>query len=172
MAKVLIVSDSHGLTSELVELKNRHEHEVDLMIHCGDSELEATDNAIENFVTVRGNCDYEIRYQDDVLEETAGKKFFVTHGHLYSVKSSLISLLYRAQEHQANIVCFGHSHILGAEMVQGILFINPGSLRLPRRRMERTYVILDIKEENVYLHVFDFDQGEIMELRDTFTLNK
>lgn len=37
---VLIISDSHGLEEELQTIAKRHEAEVDLMIHCGDSELE------------------------------------------------------------------------------------------------------------------------------------
>lgn len=172
MAKVLIVSDSHGLTSELQEIKNRHEHEVDMMIHCGDSELSKDDQALSHFLTVRGNCDYEDRFHEDEWKEIADYRIFVTHGHLYSVKSSLMSLQYRAQELNAHIICFGHSHILGAEVVQGKLFINPGSLRLPRKRPERTYVIIDISNENVTLHVFDFDQGEMMELRQKFQLAK
>ena len=51
--KVLIVSDSHGLTTELEKLKENYQDEVDLFIHCGDSELEADDRAIHSFVAVR-----------------------------------------------------------------------------------------------------------------------
>lgn len=36
--KILICSDSHGLTDELIELKKRH-GDMDYYIHCGDSEL-------------------------------------------------------------------------------------------------------------------------------------
>ena len=56
----------------------------------------------------------------------------VTHGHLFNVKSGLMKLRYKALEQNANIVCFGHSHILGIEKVDDILFINPGSIRFPR----------------------------------------
>ena len=90
MSKVLIVSDSHGLDRELTELKQRHRHEVDLMIHCGDSELYAGDEAIADFLVVRGNCDYERSFQNDIIAEFAGLRFFVTHGHRYSIKSSLL----------------------------------------------------------------------------------
>src|SRR5690606_34766909 len=138
MDKVLIVSDSHGLAEELMELKNRHSHETGLMIHCGDSELSAADPAIEDFLVVRRNCDMENKFRDEIITDYAGLRFLVAHGHRYSVKRTLLRLLYRAQEVEADIVCFGHSHILGAEMVDNILFINPGSLRLPRARRERT----------------------------------
>src|SRR5689334_21165614 len=117
MSKILIVSDSHGITKELEELKERHRSEVDLMIHCGDSELMADEKYMEGFAAVRGNCDFDTSYPLDRLEVVAGKKIYVTHGHKYSVKTSLMRLHYRAREVDANIVCFGHSHILGAEMI-------------------------------------------------------
>ena len=44
--KVLFVSDSHGLTAELEKLVENHQDEVDLFIHCGDSELDPDDPAI------------------------------------------------------------------------------------------------------------------------------
>ena len=59
------------------------------------------------------------------------RTLFITHGHRHSVKSNLMVLSYRAKEVGADIACFGHSHQLGAEMVNGTLFINPGSIRLP-----------------------------------------
>lgn len=170
MTKVLIVSDSHGMSSELEELKKRHEHEVEMMIHCGDSELPENHQAIEKFLVVKGNCDHGSDYKDELVENIEGVKIYITHGHLYSVKSSLMSLLYRAHELNAQIICFGHTHILGAEMVKDKLFINPGSLRFPIVRKERTYVILDIQDGEVHFHVFDFDQGEIKELTQSFSL--
>ncbi len=54
MSKVLIVSDSHGLTKELEDLRERHGKEVELMIHCGDSQLMPTDQAISGYLTVYG----------------------------------------------------------------------------------------------------------------------
>lgn len=168
MTKVLIVSDSHGLQKELIELRKKHETEVELWIHCGDSELDGGDEAIENFSIVRGNCDFGRDFEDELIVESSGLRFFITHGHLQSVKSSLMKLLYRAEEANAQVVCFGHTHVLGAEMVRNKLFINPGSLRLPRERKERTYVVLDIQGNKAEFHVFDFDQGEMIELKRTF----
>ena len=170
MTKVLIVSDSHGMRSELQKLVHRHQHEVQHFIHCGDSELALTDKEIKSFSVVRGNCDYEESFKEELVDEYAGIKFLITHGHLFSVKSSLMALQYRAQELNARIVCFGHSHLLGAEVVKNVLFVNPGSLRLPRGRKERTYVILEITGYEVDFRVYDLDAGELPELASHFTL--
>ncbi|MDF1506924.1 metallophosphoesterase [Robertmurraya sp. DFI.2.37] len=172
MAKVLIVSDSHGQRIELTELKARHEKDMDLMIHCGDSELSKQDKELQGFHVVRGNCDFGNDFEKELIKELDGYRFFVAHGHLFSVKSSLIQLQYRAEEVNADIVCFGHSHLLGAEMVRNKLFINPGSLRLPRGRRERTYVILNIQGTTVDVHVYDYDSGEMTDLRQSFLFER
>lgn len=170
MSKVLVVSDSHGLTRELEVLRERHVNEVDLMIHCGDSELMADDKSIGGYLTVMGNCDFGGSYPLETTTEIAGRKFFVTHGHRYSVKSSLMNLKYKAAELGADIACFGHSHVLGAEVIGDTLFLNPGSIRLPRERFEKTYVILDLLEEKIKLSVFDISGQELKDLAFEFNL--
>ncbi|MCU9614051.1 metallophosphoesterase [Caldibacillus lycopersici] len=156
--KVLICSDSHGLTNELMEVKKKHQ-EVDVYIHCGDSELDFNDPAIQGYQVVRGNCDYGNDFPEQLMVDLGKDKLFVTHGHLYQVKSSLMSLKYKALENQATIVCFGHSHILGFEMMEGILFINPGSIHLPRMPKEKTYVVLEITDTEKIIHVYEYGKG-------------
>ncbi|MEH7083412.1 metallophosphoesterase [Neobacillus drentensis] len=171
MSKVLIVSDSHGLTKELRVIRERHLDEVDLMIHCGDSELSPDDQAISGYLTVMGNCDFGGGYPLETISEVAGRKFFITHGHRYSVKSSLMNLKYKAEEVSANIVCFGHSHVLGAEVIDGVLFLNPGSIRLPRERFEKTYIILELQNEKIKMSVFEVSGQEVTELAREFILS-
>ncbi|MEH7417228.1 metallophosphoesterase [Neobacillus drentensis] len=170
MSKVLIISDSHGLTKELEIIRERHLHEVDLMIHCGDSQLMPTDKSINGYLTVMGNCDFGAEYPLETTTEVAGRKFFITHGHRYSVKSTLMNLKYKAEEVHANIVCFGHSHVLGAEVVGGTLFINPGSILLPRERFDKTYVILDLQTGQINMSVFDLSGHELTKLAQEFAL--
>jgi uncharacterized protein len=170
MSRVLVVSDSHGLTTELNVLRERHLDEVELFIHCGDSELMPDDPAISGYLTVLGNCDFGGGYPLETTAEAGGRKFFLTHGHRYSVKSSLLNLKYKAKEVNADIVCFGHSHILGAEVIEGTLFLNPGSIRLPRERFEKTYVILDLHGDTIKMSVFESNGNEITELAREFVL--
>lgn len=171
MKKILILSDSHSESEVLVEIKNRHENEVDLMIHCGDSELDAGNEAIHDFSIVRGNCDFESRFPDYLVKQCGENRIFVTHGHHFSVKSTLMNLFYRAKELKANIVCFGHSHVFGAEVVEDTLFINPGSVLLPRKRSEKTYVILEIVGKKAKVRVYEDNGREIVELSRKFSLH-
>jgi putative phosphoesterase len=170
MMKALIVSDSHGLTKELEEIAERHRHEVNVFIHCGDSELSPNQKEIERFFIVRGNCDFTAAFPNERIEEVEGIRFFITHGHLYNVKMSLLNLYYRAKETKANVVCFGHSHIAGAEKIDDILFINPGSILLPRVRKEKTYALLQIENGKATVQFYDLNGKEIPSFAKTFTM--
>ena len=169
MEKVLIVSDSHGLTDELQMIKQRHH--VSHMIHCGDSELSIDDQAMEGFIKVAGNCDRDSRYENEQIVDIAGFKFFITHGHLFKVKRNLLPLSYRAAEVGANIICFGHSHVAGAEKMNQQIYINPGSIQMPRGRTEKSYAILEwIDENDICVKFFKTTGESIDDLSTTFRL--
>lgn len=143
MSKVLIMSDSHGLRNEIDTIKARHQ--LTHMIHCGDSELSAKDPVFTNMIKVKGNCDFGNDFVNNQTVDIEGLRFFITHGHLYDVRESLSTLSYQAAEVEARIVCFGHTHIAVAEKINNQLFINPGSIRLPRNRREKSYAILSFE---------------------------
>ncbi|MBS2969926.1 metallophosphoesterase [Metabacillus sp. KIGAM252] len=166
---VLIMSDSHGFTDELEEITARHKDEVAAVIHCGDSELQADDPGIRSMWIVGGNCDFDGRLPDELVKEAGPYRFLIAHGHLHSVKSTLNNLKYKAQEAGASIVCFGHTHIAGSEMNGNILFINPGSVRLPRVRPERSYAIITLDGKQADVLFYDFSGNPIKELEKTYT---
>ncbi|WPK10736.1 metallophosphoesterase [Lysinibacillus louembei] len=160
--KILVMSDTHG-DAEVIRLVRSQQEDSDIVIHCGDSELSYDHPNLADVVRVRGNCDYtDNRFPDEDVIIHGHVKIYVTHGHLFQVKSSLLALSYRAKELGANICCFGHSHVLGAEMIDDILFINPGSLLMPRGRREQSYVVLTVEQEAYKVECFT-RQGELFE---------
>lgn len=65
-------------------------------------------------------------------------------------------------EHEADIVCFGHSHIAYAEKIGEQLFINPGSIFLPRKYPTPSYVLLEWEEPtDISLRFFHVNGDEI-----------
>ena len=56
-----------------------------------------------------------------------GVKFFLTHGHRYSVKYTLDALLNAAYFAGADMVLFGHTHRAVSETMQGLYVVNPGT---------------------------------------------
>ena len=150
MPKVLIVSDSHGMQLELLALRTRHLGEVDVMIHCGDSELDYNQETIQGFERVAGNTDFDPEFPDELLFDVSGTSFFVVHGHKHNIKMTLDPITYRASELGAKIICHGHSHLAGVTQVGNQLVINPGSIRFPRGRREETYAILEWNDQGEY----------------------
>lgn len=148
--QILVMSDTHG-DSNVIEKVRSFYPNADAVIHCGDSELPFSHKALAGMKKVRGNCDIDKNFPDEVVFDLANVTAFVTHGHLFNVKTSILSLSYRAKEVDAQIACFGHSHILGAEMIDDVLFLNPGSLLKPRGRKEKSFAL--VKVEDTYFEV-------------------
>ncbi|MEW9500595.1 metallophosphoesterase [Jeotgalibacillus marinus] len=159
--KVLVISDNHGDTERIVGVKKRYEGKVDAMFHCGDSELPFNSDEMDGFIKVRGNCDFDSSYPDDKVVKVLGTTVFMTHGHLYGIKSSLDRIYYKAAEVGADLIFFGHSHTLGAEVIENRLFVNPGSILLPRGRKEATYAIVERIDSNVDVCFYDDKHEEI-----------
>lgn len=138
------MSDSHGDDTTIEHVAKK---EGDAYFHCGDSEI-AEDNPIfQKMYKVRGNCDLDEGFSKEVETTIVGKKIWMVHGHRHNVKENLMTIFYEAQEKEANIVLFGHSHLYGAEMKDGILFVNPGSTLLPRGGNPATYAEIDWDEK-------------------------
>lgn len=159
--KLLIISDTHGDTETMEKVRNYWKN-VDAVIHCGDSELEPSYFEGLDVHIVQGNCDLHDGFPEEELFELLNEKILVVHGHRHSVKSTLMPLSYRAQEVEASIVCFGHSHVLGAELQNGTLFVNPGSLHKPRGRKEKSYAIVE-KLDNAWNVLFFSSEHIIIE---------
>ncbi len=135
--KILIISDSHNviLDSQINDMKK--EGQFDILIHCGDKYNDAEKFAeklnIHRVLNVPGNCDYSIiGIESTLIREIEGKRFIITHGHLYNVKSYLDKLKDFAKKNKANLVLYGHTHKAMNEIMDNILFFNPGSTIFPK----------------------------------------
>lgn len=141
--KLLIMSDTHGDADVIKRVRERH-MDVDKIIHCGDSELPFDHDCLDGVKRVRGNCDRDNRYPEEELFVISDKKIFVVHGHLFNVKTTTMNLYYRARELEADAVFFGHSHVLGYELLDHVLFVNPGSLLKPRGIDDKSYAVVEL----------------------------
>lgn len=155
MAKILVVSDTHGSTSELKSLYEKYKDTLDAFVHCGDSELGPDYHALEGFIAVTGNCDYDGTLPDSLTFEIAGKKIFVTHGHKFGVYHSTKYLLEACADAGCSIALHGHSHKLNVEERGGCLIINPGSLSHSRSEHTESYAILTLEDEKYDVEFFD-----------------
>lgn len=154
--KILIVSDTHGRLKDLESIIDRNS--FDRIIHCGDSEVDRI--FINNLDIVRGNSYLDPDYPEVKILNVEGLKILITHGHLYNVYNGLNSLLYIALQEQADIVCFGHTHIPLIIEEEGVLFVNPGSLSRPRGESQPSYMVMEITDK-IYLKQYNLADEEL-----------
>ena len=145
--KILVISDSHNFVLNSQIEKIREYGNFNMLIHCGDCYHDADKFAeklnINTIVRVPGNCDYARDKPILIKEVIEGKVLLITHGHVHHAKEGIERLKEEAIEQRADAVIYGHTHSAQNEMVDGILFFNPGSISLPRSGA-RSFGILDI----------------------------
>lgn len=171
--RALIVSDTHGMVDEVTKIV-RAVPMVNKGFHCGDFCVSPLTEPFRNMVLVKGNNDFQADVPYDQLVEWAGLRIFVTHGHKYAVEHSLLQLKYKAQEVQADVVMFGHTHYPLCLKEDGMILINPGSLKRPRGFTIPTYVLLDVSEETegkkLQFRYYDVKGRDVQSLQRTYIL--
>ncbi|WP_057896102.1 metallophosphoesterase [Liquorilactobacillus oeni] len=171
ISSFLVVSDSHGDRDILAKLVDKYQGKVTKMFHCGDSELSPDDSIFDNFKVVTGNCDYDPRFEETLLEKSGDELVLLTHGHLYGVNNGMQRLSLLAEEKAATIVLFGHTHLLGAEYRKNCLFLNPGSISFPRGTysyLGGTYALIKVGADFFEVQYYDRKCVKIPELALVF----
>ena len=133
MIKVLVMSDSHGAISELLEIISAEN--PDIIIHLGDyaSDCRAAAKKFPDIPLkiIGGNGDFSATIPSEDFFVLGNKFIYATHGHRHSVKAGLSQLINFAKSKSAEIVLFGHTHIPHCEISENFAVINPGSVHPP-----------------------------------------
>lgn len=142
MFRLGVVSDSHG-SRAMVERVCPLMKGLDAVAHLGDGMGDArriSELTGLPLYAVSGNCDLMPEYPEERTEVFAGVKTLLTHGNLLKVKHSPLRLSLRAEEVDARLALYGHTHQPVAEWVRGVLLVNPGAL------MNGRYAIIEFRE--------------------------
>ena len=98
----------------------------------------------ERILCIRGNCDAEVDQMvlefpimaDYALLVLEGRSFYLSHGHIYH-EGNLPPLM------PGDVFVYGHTHVLRAEKKDGLVYLNPGSVSLPKQGNPPTYGVLE-----------------------------
>ena len=102
-------------------------------------------NAIKGeILCVRGNCDTEVDQMvlefpilaDYALLEANGATVFITHGHKHNL-TALPPLK------PGDVLLHGHTHIPACIGQDGITYLNPGSVSIPKEGSAHSYMVLE-----------------------------
>ncbi|MBR5869136.1 MAG: phosphodiesterase [Clostridia bacterium] len=159
--KILIASDLHGSAYYARALAKRYEAEgADRLFLLGDllyhgprnplprdyapKEVMEILNALKYDITaIRGNCDSEVDQMvlqfpimaDYTAVHADGKAFYLSHGHVYSPDAPM-------PLRDGDVLLCGHTHVPTVRR-NGFLFLNPGSLSLPKEDSANSYLIYE-----------------------------
>lgn len=167
--KYLVVSDIHGALSGAQSVCDAYAyHNVDFVLCLGDvlyhgprndlpkdyapKEVIPLMNSIAHQITgVRGNCDAEVDQMvlnfpltaDYQVFKLGTHRVFMTHGHVYGL-DKLPPL------EPGDIFLSGHTHLPTTTETDGIYYLNPGSISLPKENHQPTYAILEDDSFTIY----------------------
>lgn len=156
--KYMIASDIHGSSYYCQKLMDAYKYEKpDRLILLGDilyhgprndlpkdyapkKVIEMLNSISDSILCVHGNCDCEVDQMvldfpclaDYSVLDINGLFIYCTHGHLEPVKLKPGSLL----------LC-GHTHVPTLEDRDGIIYMNPGSISIPKENSPHSYMILE-----------------------------
>lgn len=152
MMRIGVVGDIHGNYTALQNAV-RQMGKIDHLWFTGDGvrEIRLLAEATGLFVRgVRGNCDFTTSYPDEELFNLENHTIWLTHGHLYGVKSSLTRLSLAGAEKGAQLIVYGHTHLPEMTEWHGIIIFNPGTLCRERAYHEASYGIIEISDTGVH----------------------
>ena len=156
--KLMIASDIHGSAfycrKMLEAFKNEHADRLlllgDILYHgprndlpkdYAPKEVISMLNGIkENILCVRGNCDTEVDQMvlefpvlnEQIFLSIDGTDMLAVHGHkpFSAVKSG-------------TVILSGHTHVPKIAQENGVIFINPGSVSIPKENSAHGYIIFE-----------------------------
>lgn len=98
----------------------------------------------ESLLCVRGNCDTEVDQMVldfPIMAEYAllyleGRTVFLTHGHRFSTENP-------PKLKKGDILLHGHTHIQAIDDSRDYIYMNPGSVSLPKNGSSKSYMIYE-----------------------------
>lgn len=181
--KIMIASDIHGSAYYCKKLLCALEKEnPDKLLLLGDLLYHGPRNDLpreyepktviallngmrEKILCVRGNCDTEVDQMvldfpvlaDYCILYAEGRMIFATHGHHYN-ESALPPL------GEGDILLCGHTHVPKCTEHEGYIYLNPGSVSIPKEGSANEYMMLS---DGVF-EWKDFDENVLR----TFSIKK
>ena len=151
--KIGVIADTHINSSSrsLPESVHRAFENVEMILHAGDVLIEEVLielRAIAPVIAVTGNNDsFEMfsKYGKRRIIEVMGKKIGLVHG--FGRGRTYINAYSEFMDDEIDCVVYGHSHTPHNEIIDGMLFFNPGSATQRRFQPKHSVGILHISEE-------------------------
>ncbi|NOU31247.1 MAG: metallophosphoesterase family protein [Polyangiaceae bacterium] len=165
--RLAVVADTHSAPHE-EGLRHLAALRPDAIVHGGDiGDLSVLDALAEIAPThaVRGNIDTRAAQIPDVLTldlENAGERvlrILLMHIAVFGprLRADAVRL---AQQHGANMVVCGHSHVPFIGRDKGLSMFNPGSIGPRRFGLPIVFGVLELADNKLRMHHVDCETGQ------------
>ena len=160
--KFLVISDIHGSNFYAKKIEEIYKKEKpdkiillgDLYYHGPRNRLTEEYNPMEvskilnklkdKILCTRGNCDAEVdemisefKFEESIELTINGLRFFFTHGHKYNMDNV---------PNNIDVLVYGHLHTGFIKEEYDIIFVNSGSIALPKNNTKNSYLIINDNE--------------------------
>lgn len=128
--KLSVFSDSHGRSNAMIAAIKSSSPDMIIFLGDGESDVQIIKKQFPHIPlrAVRGNCDINSAFPEIDVFSSDGVGIFMTHGHLFGVKSgSYYALSEAADKAGATLALYGHTHVASIEQIGNIRTLNPGS---------------------------------------------
>ncbi len=157
--KYMFASDIHGSASAARKVKDIFLREqADYLVLCGDllyhgprndlpdeynpkAVIEILNSLSDKIIAVRGNCDSEVDQMVldfpmlcDYTLIFDSIRIYVTHGHIYNQENPM-------KLSNGDFMVSGHTHVLRVSENNGITYLNPGSVSIPKENNPPSYML-------------------------------
>ena len=177
--KWMIASDIHGseyYCKKMLEAFDREE--VDRLLLLGDILYHGPRNDLprdyqpkkvidllnarkDKLLCVRGNCDTEVDQMvlefpimaDCAILVMSGHVIYATHGHVFGEQNP-------PKLQKGDILLCGHTHVPKCVEYENYIYMNPGSVSIPKENSYHGYMLMD--EQEIYWKDFE---GKIYDRR-------
>ena len=178
--KLLVISDIHGslfYLRKVIEIFEKNSYDKILIL--GDELYHGPRNPLpkeynpketaellnkyrNKIIAVRGNCDSEVDQMvlnfpiraDYNMIFWENKKIFMTHGHIYNIDNPL-------PMEDGDIMMYGHFHIPIIQRKNEKIFLNPGSISLPKENNPNSFGVF----ENGSFYIKDMEENILNEIK-------
>ena len=138
------MSDNHGRWQH-IDYILLTEKDANYFVHCGDNE--GSDEDLQDFIAVRGNCDYRSSLPSEERFRVNGLEIGVIHGNQFGFRLSSKVLFDYMKQQEYDILFFGHTHCPYINEKNGKYLVNPGSTAKPRGGSNASYCVVWIDND-------------------------
>ena len=175
--RLLVLSDTHGSILELTAILNWAQDDsqskgIDAAVFLGDgiADMARASNAVGfscECKIVRGNNDFGVSAPEIDIFDFGGYRFFLCHGHNYSIYSGHHTLIAAACNVKANVALFGHTHTPFHYDTDNVLLVNPGSIGRPRTKTGASFAVIKCNQgKSIKTEFWGIDQhGKIHKIK-------